>query len=79
MFFNRTLIYSRDCPKYDSVLPNGMCLEYFQNQRIALKAELMQIQNDRMFGLYSVTFPFIKIWFTDGTPTISYLKEWLGK
>ena len=56
-----------------------MCLEYFQNQRIAQKAELMRIQDARVFGLYGVTFSFIKLWLADGTPTISYLKEWLGK
>lgn len=56
-----------------------MCLEYFQNQRIAQKARLIRYQDDRVIGLYGVTFPFIKLWLADGIPTISYLKEWLGK
>ena len=71
--------FYRDCPKYDDVLPKGMCIKYLKNQRIDQTADQMLIANDAVYGLYQLLRVFLKILFSNGTPKISFIKEWLGR
>ena len=70
---------NRDCPKYEDILPNGMCHKYLKTNRIAQTVETMHRKNKDLFGFYEIGFKFIKLWFTGGTPKMSFIKQWLGE
>ena len=80
----RLLIYilfrfNRDCPKYEDVLPNGMCYKYLKTNRIAQTVKIMHRKNKDLYGFYEIGFKFIQLWFTGNTPKMSFIKQWLGE
>ena len=77
--FNGFLFCNRDCPKYEDILPKGICHKYLKTNRIAQTAKIMERKNKDLFGFYDVGFKFIQLWFTEGTPKKSVIKKWLGE
>ena len=77
--FNGFLFCNRDCPKYEDILPKGICHKYLKANRIAQTAKIMERKNKDLFGFYDVGFKFIQLWFTEGTPKKSFIKKWLGE
>ena len=54
-------------------------MKYLKNQRIDQTADQMLIANDAVYGFYQLLRDFLKILFFNGTPKISFIKEWLGR
>ena len=78
-YFTAFFFCNRGCPKYEDILPKGMCHKYLKSNRIAQTAKIMERRNKDLFGFYNIGFKFIQLWFAGGTPKKSFIEQWLGE